>query len=75
MPKSPKGVRASVKIAKKAVDGLSGLLECRSKLLQSAFSTSKPNLEGDVLDRDPKTKFLSLSPKGLAGNLQIHART
>jgi hypothetical protein len=47
--------------ARKAVDDLSRFLQSRSKLIES-FSTAKPNPEADFLDRDPKTKSLSLDP-------------
>jgi hypothetical protein len=59
-PKKPKRRPRRREIAKRAVDGLS-----RSPISlpagRESFSTAKPNLEADVLDRDPKTKFLSLS--------------
>ena len=34
--------------------------------LPLSFSTAKPNLEADVLGRDPKTKFLSFFLSGPA---------
>jgi hypothetical protein len=49
----PRQREIAKKIAKKAVDGLSNSSNLKS------FSTAKPNLEADVPDRDPKTKFLS----------------
>ena len=58
-PKSPKGVRASVKSPRK----LLAAFQDSSNLAPSwsrSFSAAKPNLEADVLDRDPKTNFLSL---------------
>ena len=57
-PKSPKGVRASVKSPRKlltAFQDSSNLAPSWSRVL----STAKPSGR-DVLDRDPRTKFLSL---------------
>ena len=47
--------------APNGVDSRSGILQTPKELVESPFSAPKPNLEGDVLLLDPKTKFLSLT--------------
>jgi hypothetical protein len=74
-PKKPKRRPRQREIAKKAVDGLSGFLKSRSKLVESPFpprnqtwketfwtGTRKPNSYPYSYPFPPKIKFLSLLP-------------
>jgi hypothetical protein len=55
------GLCAVAREAQNGVDSRSGILANSERAGRKSVSAPKPNLEGDVLLLDPKTKFLSLT--------------